>query len=98
MFRYMIIVLIIISISAGFTEVMKRWDKHIDVKNEQWQESQRSTIGLPKGVAVEVGGIKVDATEGTITLCTHIKFDDTYYYIELVFPAKEEQKDDANEN
>lgn len=93
MLRYVFVILIIFVVGIGFMEVMETWNKHIDLKHKQWEESHRSTIGLPQGVAVEVGGIKLNTTEATITLFTHIKLGGTYYYTELVFPAKEEQHD-----
>lgn len=63
----------------------------------EWLMAQtKPTIGLPQGVAIEIGGIDVNMEEGIVTLYMHMKIGGTYYYAELKLPTEEEQPDDNN--
>ena len=84
-FIVFIIVLIILAIGSAFTRVMEHWDRRIESKYEQ----PRSTIGLPQGVAIEIGRIDLNTVARTITLYLHIKSEDKYYYTELTLPTRE---------
>lgn len=86
-----VIILIIFILAVVSFEVMDRWDKQMEFKHEQLMAQTKPTIGLPQGVAIEIGGIDISMEEGTVTLYMHIKLGGKYYYAELKLPTKEEQ-------
>lgn len=95
MFIVFIVVLIALAIGAAFTKVMERWDRHEETKYEQ-EERMRPTIGLPQGVAIEIGRVDLNTVARTITLSLHIKLGDTYYYTELTLPTREMEYNGAD--
>lgn len=90
-----IVVLIILTLVAAFDRVMDRWDRHMDIKQEQ-QVRMGPTIDLPQGVAIEIGRIDLNNITRTVTLHLHIKFEDKYYYTELILPTREVRTDGVN--
>lgn len=91
-----VVVLVILTLVAAFDRVMDRWDRHMDIKQEQQEERMRPTIGLPQGVAIEIGRIDLNNITRTVTLHLHIKFEDKYYYTELILPTREVRTDGVN--
>lgn len=87
-----VVVLIILTLVAAFDRVMDRWDRHMDIKQEQ-QVQMGPTIGLPQGA---IGRIDINNVTGAITLYLRVKSGDKYYYTELTLPTREVRTDGVN--